>query len=157
MRFAVLVLVTAAALAQQPGGQPRAMRQGRPTDGQVQQQQATPQKPGVVRGSVVSATGEPLKKAEVTLRAQGRGGTGYSTTTDANGSFTFASVEPGTYAAIAQRNGYVSGDLTRRSLNTVTVTAGQEASSVVLKLTPQGVITGRVSDEDGDALAFAQV
>lgn len=122
-----------------------------------------------VTGRVVDAvTGAPLRKANVTISgvAAGRGGTGgggqfngippspgaRSLTTDSNGQF-LAELAPGNYLAQAQRNGYVE---TPAATATFTIAAG-ETPAVTLKLTPHGVVSGRVVDEEGEPVAHAQV
>ena len=133
----------------------------REQQGDAAQQSAGP--PGSVRGQVVSATGEPLRKAEVVLRPLSRGGVGmmpegaFTMTTDATGVFAFDGVPPGNYAVSAQRNGYVRQDgETRfgpRTTPPVVVTSGQAVTGITIKLVPHGVVAGRVVDEDGEAVA----
>lgn len=159
-----------------------------PLSGQTPERRATAgqtAEPGSVRGVVVGAADEPLRKAEVTLRPLGsRGGQGVagtmaggrammgmsgggggvlSQTTDANGSFRFDDLSPGTYAITVQRNGYVRSDASRAGARpgagsaTFTVSPGQTVSGLSVKLVPHGVVAGKVTDEDGDPVAFASV
>src|SRR5205085_2068897 len=62
-----------------------------------------------IEGTVVSAaTGEPLKKAHLSLRPMNqRDGTPYGTTTDNAGHFVIDNVDPGRYSFSASRNGFV--------------------------------------------------
>jgi protocatechuate 3,4-dioxygenase beta subunit len=113
--------------------------------------------PGSVRGQVVSAAGEPLRKAEVVLRSlSGRSGV-YSMTTDASGVFNLEGVAPGNYAVSAQRTGYVRQDAGARTTGRaatppIVVGPGQAVTGVTITLVPHGVITGRVVDEDGEPM-----
>ena len=105
--------------------------------------------PGSVEGRVVSATtGEPLRKATLTLKASGSGARGsIVATSDNDGNFRMTSVAPGRYYLNGERTAYVAG----QHPDWIDVTSGQATRVSSLKLIPQSVITGRVSDEDGDA------
>ncbi len=128
-----------------------------------------------LEGRVISLAGDPLRKATVRLQmlagprpAQTTAGTpmqvimsNYSSTTDNDGGFVFEDVEPSRYALSAERNGFVRAvygakgqDSQSSQLN---LTAGQRMTGVVLKMTPQAMIGGKITDEDGDPLANAQV
>src|SRR5437016_2408336 len=63
-----------------------------------------------IEGTVVNViTGEPLKKAHLTLRPLGmQNGIPYGTTTDNAGHFLIDDVDPGRYSFSANRNGFVS-------------------------------------------------
>jgi hypothetical protein len=139
-------------------------RRGQSQDGQQPQQAAGP--PGSVRGQVVSATGEPLRKAEVVLRLMNRGGgmagaSAFSMTTDGTGVFVFDGVPPGNYSLSAQRNGYVRQDADvrfgPRTTPPVVVGAGQAVTGITIKLVPHGVVAGKVVDEDGEPVARVAV
>src|ERR1039457_4468036 len=85
-----------------------------------------------VKGTVVnSMTGEPLKKAHLSLRPIGQqDGMPYGTTTDAGGHFLLDDVDPGRYSFIASRNGFVTQQYSRdgaaRRATTLTLAAGQK-------------------------------
>jgi protocatechuate 3,4-dioxygenase beta subunit len=118
------------------------------------------QAPATIRGQVTSVTGDPIRKADVTLRSiDARPGQGnvVMTTSDPAGLFIFSNVQPGKYIVTAQRNGFVSQNARRPAIQTLTVSPGQDLSGVVIKLTPHSVITGKVLDEDGDPLYGATV
>ena len=120
-------------------------------------QPATTQKPGKVEGVVTnSVTGDPVKKANVTMQGTGN----YSTVTDAAGHFQFDSVGPGTYFPMAMRDGFMPDQ--RKSNNSavpdrITVAEEQQIKDVAIKLVPMAVISGHVLDEDGDPVVQAQV
>jgi 5-hydroxyisourate hydrolase-like protein (transthyretin family) len=152
------------ALAQQPQAQP-------PAQPASSEQSA---KPATLEGRILNAkTGEPVRKANVTLRRSGVSGAGggtigsisasgppaapYAATTDAQGKFHINNVEPATYHLTVERQGFVRqeyGSRNRSRMGTpITLNPGQEMNAIELKLTPQAVITGRVLDEDGDPLS----
>lgn len=116
-----------------------------------------------VEGSVVnSITGEPLKKAHLSLRPLGApGGTPYGAETDGAGHFLFDGVDPGRYILSISRNGFVNQQYSpqgsSRQSSPLDLAAGQKLKQLVVKLSPQGVISGRVLDEDGEPLANANV
>ena len=107
----------------------------------------------------MSTTGEVLRKVTLTLRPNGRGGGSYGTTSAADGSFRFASVDQGTYALIGERTGYVRETLSTPSGQTkpVEVVSEKNTSGIELKMTPQSVIAGHVFDEDGDPIQSVNV
>src|ERR1017187_3792473 len=130
--------------------------------------QTTPDKPekGLLEGKVLnSVTGEPVRKAQVDLlnkSAPPKGkpellGAG-SAVTDAAGRFEFTALAPGGYGLAAFRGGFASPNVHGESkfLN-VTLASGEEKRDIVIRLTPLGVITGRILDEDGDPIRQIQV
>jgi len=118
-----------------------------------------------LEGHVLSqTTGEPLRKANLHLAMLQRLGVGpansqmprYVVSSDAGGKFAFEDVEAGRYSLSADRAGYVRQNYGARAANSggtnLTLDSGQEIKGIVLKLVPQGVISGRVVDEDGDPM-----
>ncbi len=107
----------------------------------------------------MSTTGEVLRKVTLTLRPNGRGGGSYGTTSAADGSFRFPSVDQGTYALTGERTGYVRETLSTPSGQTqpIEVVSEKNTSGIELKLTPQSVIAGHVFDEDGDPVQSVNV
>ena len=104
-----------------------------------------------ISGRVYSAsTGAPLKKADVRLAGQGVNArlTEAARTTDAEGAFRFDRLGAGQYTALADRNGYLSATAPR-------IACG--ATDVVIKMSPQGMIYGRVIDDDGEPFGHASV
>lgn len=178
--FAVTLMCSVAAWAQAPQA-PQAP-QGRPRQTARSSMPSTAgaaaveEKPGAIRGQVVSSTGEPLRKAEVSLRPSGgrgagggdprmgppgMGGGGSVQTTDASGNFAFEAVQPGTYTLSAQRAGFVRADYSRgasgRAPTPVEVTSGGATGGIAIRMTPQAVLAGKVTDEDGDPIMHASV
>ena len=105
-----------------------------------------PPKVGTVSGRVVHGmTGEPVRKATVTLTVQR---TTMQGTTGADGAFVIGQVPGGEYRLTAIKSGFLRGNYPYA----VKVDPGQSMTGLELRLTPQGVISGKVVDEDGDPL-----
>ncbi len=122
-------------------------------------------KPGescTVEGQVVkSTTGEGVKKISVQMDSVGEGRQRRSVITDANGHFVFSDVPPGRYVMSAGGNGYPQQGYgqrgRRRRMNMLVLAPGQHEKDIIFRLQPAAVITGTVSDEDGDPVVNAQV
>ena len=105
----------------------------------------------MVSGRVVHGlTGEPVRKATVTVTVQR---TTMQGTTGADGAFVIGQVPGGEYRMTAVKTGFLRGNYPYA----VKVDPGQSMTGLELRLTPQGVITGKVVDEDGDPLERATV
>lgn len=115
---------------------------------------------GAICGKIVSSSGEPLRKAEVTASSF-ENHTEYISLTGSDGLFAFDALQPGQYHLRARRAGYVPAAYgTQDEMfpgTPVTVTPGREIRDIVIALQPQSVITGRVLDEDGDPLEGVHV
>jgi hypothetical protein len=119
----------------------------------------------VIAGSVVDATtGQPLKKAWVTLLPVGGPRLRVQTitvSTDAGGRFAFRGVRPGQYVLEAGRTGYVRQRYGEQPEKTwperLTVAADTHLTDIVFRLIPAGVISGRVLDEDGEPMPWVLV
>ncbi|MEO5922901.1 MAG: carboxypeptidase-like regulatory domain-containing protein [Bryobacteraceae bacterium] len=121
------------------------------------------QQPGRVEGRVVTPTGEPVGKATVrlapTTNVPGQAAAAYVEITSSDGRFVAENVAPGRYNASAQRIGYA---LTRTNAGVAVssifdVAAGETKSGIEIRLTPLAVLTGIVTDADGDPAPGAQV
>jgi len=116
-----------------------------------------------VEGTVVNAvSGEPVKKAHLSLRPAGApNGVPYGTDTDGAGHFLFDGVDPGRYTLSISRTGFVNQQYSpqgnSRQSSPIELAAGQKLKQLTVKLTPQGVLSGRVLDEEGEPLANANV
>ena len=120
----------------------------------------------VVSGTVVNAlSGEPLKKANIRLELQNAAAPdfssnpkvpGYATSSAADGSFRFESIEPGDYRLVATHSGYLNttyGAKNSKSSGTIiALRRTQQMTGLKLSMSPQAVVTGRVLDSDGDPL-----
>jgi hypothetical protein len=123
--------------------------------------EAKPPKKTHVEGTVISLAGEPVKKATVRLAlVEAPPGTGavapssYSETTDDAGKFSIEGATPGSYTLSASKTGFIAGRYGARTTAapgaTVTLTEGGELRGLEIKLTPQGIVTGHVTDLDGE-------
>ena len=118
-----------------------------------------------VEGTILSLNGAVVRKA--TVRLQGTGGqpgqlpVSYIETTDNGGKFVFDDVAPGRYLLSAEKPGFVSARYGARANTSpgtqLTLTAGTETKDLAIKMTPQGVIAGKVLDQDGDPVISVQV
>ncbi|MEO7145353.1 MAG: carboxypeptidase-like regulatory domain-containing protein, partial [Bryobacteraceae bacterium] len=122
--------------------------------------------PAGIEGRTLNAAGEPIRKANLTLRPMdtkpGEASVQpYAATSDAEGKFAFEAVEPGRYQLWAERPGYMRqayGAKRNPMQGTMlTLSAGQHMKDVNITLMPQAVISGKVTDEDGDPVARVQV
>jgi hypothetical protein len=107
-----------------------------------------------VAGIVInSVTGQPIPRALVQIA----GPEHYSVLTGADGKFHLDRVPQGQFPITVQKPGFFS----ERELTRVfgSVQAGPGMAQVVLKLVPEGVIYGRITDAEGESLegAFAKV
>ncbi len=120
-----------------------------------------------LEGYVLSVTGEAVRKA--TLRLQGNGPaqnaqvlpTTYTESTDTAGKFVFEDVAEGSYTLAAEKAGFVTqryGARTTGSAGTVlTLVSGLTLKDLNIKMTPQGVVSGKVFDLDGDPVNGGQL
>jgi hypothetical protein len=115
-----------------------------------------------IEGQVLSAsTGAPLKNA--TLRVSFTGFVPpphsvtepdeFETTSDSEGRFLFDAIPSVRYRLTGDRAGYIAGGYDA----TLDCVASPEHANVVIKLIPQGVISGRVIDDDGEPVPGAEV
>jgi hypothetical protein len=105
-------------------------------------------KPGGIEGTVVNAlTGEPVARASVKVAAKGKH---YGAATDAEGKFAIAAVDPGAYDFSCERVGFLP--------SSESVEIGSELTTRrTVKLMPEGSISGRVVDPDGQPVEGAAV
>jgi hypothetical protein len=110
------------------------------------------QSAAVVEGRIVSAaTGQPLKRAIVTLTGIPSSiqpvAESYACLSDADGRFTVKDVVPGAYQASASRTGYWNEKPgVARQLKAL---PGQRVAGIEIRLVPLGAISGRIVDENG--------
>lgn len=103
-------------------------------------------------GRVVNATtGEPLKKAQVILRATASSDLSYHAATDEQGGFALPAVAGGNYELVVQRPGFV------QAAKSLALSGGDTVDDAVVRLIPHGVVAGRVIDRDGDPMARVTV
>ena len=130
--------------------------------------QARPDDSCSISGQVTNAaTGEPVRRALVYLRRidTSPGVTNVqvtqSGTTDAAGRFALSGILPGKYRLLAERSGFIPTQYGSRGPTNggtlITLEPGQKSSDMTMRLTPHGVIAGRVLDEEGEPVPNANV
>jgi len=170
MRFVSLLLLASTLVSGQQGG-----AANRSADGSVPS--ANPQAAAEtkaedlcsVQGQVLNlVTGEFLKKATLVLNRTDLSQTmmtapppSYTTTSDAEGKFFMKEIEPGQYRLRVTRNGFVSSEYGSRGPlrlgTTISLDKGKNVKDITFRLTPHGIITGCILDEDGDPVPYVQV
>src|SRR5271163_591974 len=110
-----------------------------------------------IAGSVIQEPGSrPLKKVVVQIMAedQKRGGN-YTASTDSDGHFHVEDVVPGRYRIFFEKTGMVevNGRGLKADVDVFTVRSGQALDDLHFRMLPTAVITGRVTDEDGDPMS----
>jgi Carboxypeptidase regulatory-like domain len=146
--FALLAAVTTATAQSPARDQPQTPRAGT----------------GAIRGRVVRAdTGEPLRRVQVRIdewSAKDSSGPA-STMTDAQGRYELTELPAGTYHVKATRGGYVEVAYGQRRPfergRPVELAEGAVLQNVDFALPLGGVVTGRVVDEMGEAIAQVSV
>ena len=123
-----------------------------PRDGAAAPQKGT----GIVRGRVVAAEGgRPLRRARITLTGEGGGPDSRRlTSTSLDGRYEFKDLPAGRYRVSVQRGGYLPLDYGQRRPGEqgrpVQLADAQTLENVDFHLPRMGIITGRVTDEDGE-------
>ena len=120
-----------------------------------------------IEGRVVNAlTGEPLKKAGLFLLSsepppRDTPQTLYSTVSGPDGHFAMTNLPPGPYWLSVDRSGFTRAGYGARTPGQrgamIHLSRGQTLTDVDFRLTPQGIVLGRVVDEDGEPVINAQV
>jgi Carboxypeptidase regulatory-like domain len=103
---------------------------------------------------------EPVKKALIELIAESQSdGGNYTALTGVDGGFRIENIVPGRYRLFVERTGFQEIDKHQRRTEgrVLTLSAGQELKDLVIRLQAAAVVEGRVTDEDGDPMAEAQV
>ncbi len=178
-RWLILVLVAIAAWGQPPPPPPQARIPAAATSGGGNNKLDAKDRARLEGVVVNAATGEPLRKVTVTARGSSSGGgqqflrtqdgsiavdqqegPGIGVT-DALGNFVIEDVAPGRYAVTAARTGFVNAQWGSRGPGKqgapLTIAAGQKVRDLTIRMTPQGVVSGRVVDEDGDPMQGVMV
>jgi len=116
-----------------------------------------------VEGRVVnSVNGMPVPNVTLTLRSvSSPRPLKYVVTSDVGGGFLFDLVEPRRYELSGQKVGFLRESYGAERVGgngtPLTVPGGQHMKGLVFKLTPQGVISGRVTDESGEPMERVSV
>jgi len=106
-----------------------------------------------IQGKVLQDPGgQPIRKANVQFSARdGQSLDQYSDTTDADGRFKLDDVKPGRYMATVEHPGFVQSASGKRPAS-ILVQPGQGTTDLVFYMQPAAVITGKVTDLDGDPM-----
>lgn len=121
-------------------------------------QQAEEPKPPVLEGKVVErGTGAPVAKASVTLVRTGSSEMNPpKVDTDAEGKFKFEDLKAGTYLVLAEKTGYsrvAYGAKNDGALRGIPIRLGMnERRTIDIAIVKQGLVTGKVTDAEGEAL-----
>jgi hypothetical protein len=109
----------------------------------------------VVEGAVInSVTGEPIRAALVQIQI----GQQISLLTGPDGKFRFDRVPPSQLTIMVRKPGYFSEqEISQGPIANQLTQVGPGMRPVILKLTPDGAIYGRVTDADGDPIQNLQV
>ena len=167
--LAATLAVTAASAATTPAGRwwarrrrPRpgpAARSRRAAAGCARQSAAAAGTASVSGTVVVAGTGQPARRARVTLNAT-EGGGSRTATTDEEGRYAFDQLAAGRYNVSASKSGHVGVTYGQarpgRPGTPIQLTEGQKFAAN-LQLPRGSVITGTVVDEYGEATAGTQV
>jgi hypothetical protein len=141
-RFLCLAVLASCALCQQSGVVP------------------TSQKAAIDGIVTKDPSGEAVKKVLVELIAENqKQGGDYTATTGPDGAFRIENILPGRYRLFAERTGFLDIDKHhgRSEGRVITLRPGEEVKDLQIRLQAAAVLRGRVTDEDGDPLAGAEV
>src|ERR1700722_8754767 len=112
-------------------------------------------------GTIVDEPGShPLKKVLVQVVAEDQRHNGnYSASTDTDGHFRIDNIVPGRYRVFFEKSGFaeVNGRGHRADVNVVTVPADTPLDDLVFHMLSTAVITGHITDEDGDPMSNVRV
>jgi hypothetical protein len=111
---------------------------------------------GAIRGYVLDLHRTPIEGANVVANRKGRT---VVTQADASGRFSFEGLDTDSYNIVAAKPGYVPWPQPAPGVSGLPVSlgAGEEREGIEVMLARAGVISGRVTDEYGDALQNAVV
>ena len=115
-----------------------------------------------ISGMVVKLAGsEPVKTATVQLQSVQDLAHSISVVTDVGGRFELKGIDPGHYRLKVSRTGFVPQEYGQKTPNDpgseIRLSPGQNLRDLLFRLIPWGVIAGRVLDEEGEPLPWAQV
>src|ERR1700722_974449 len=113
-----------------------------------------------IAGTVVSKIdGHPLARARVVVRATKDPRKFDSQVTADDGKFDFLSIPAGKYSLSGAKRGYITTAYDQHDqFSTAIVTgAGLDTESLVLRMAPAAVISGRILDESGEPVRHASV
>jgi hypothetical protein len=113
-----------------------------------------------------SQTSELVKKATLHLYPRAKDGgfgnaQGFAATSQSDGAFRFEGLEPGEYRLSGERAGFINTRYGAKGNSgtgtTLLLKPGQHLTGINLALVPQGVVSGKVLDDDGDPMGQVSV
>jgi len=115
-----------------------------------------------VQGQIIQQPGgQPIRKVNVRLSgtAEEQGDAAdLVAVTDADGHFKIEDIKPGTYRVGYDRSGFVDAEKRHHGTRMLlSLEAGQEMNDLVFHMVPAAVITGKVTDIDGDPAQWVSV
>ncbi len=115
-----------------------------------------------ISGMVVKLAGsEPVKTATVQLQSLQDLAHTISVVTDVGGRFELKGIDPGRYRLKINRTGFVTQEYGQKTSNDpgaeIRLVPGQVLRDLLFHLIPWGIIAGRVLDDQGEPLPWAQV
>ncbi len=113
-----------------------------------------------IAGTVVSkADGRPLARARITVRDAIDPKKFLSIVTAEDGKFEFTGLPAGKYSLTGARRGFISASYDQHDQYSTAIVTGAEldTETLVLRLAPDAVITGKVLDEFGEPVRHATV
>jgi 5-hydroxyisourate hydrolase-like protein (transthyretin family) len=113
-----------------------------------------------IAGKVInSVTGDPVRRATVSVLAQSDSHTIASTTTDSEGHFALENLPAAKYQLAASRRGFRTAFYDQHDdFNTAIVTGpSQDTESLIFRLTPGSILHGVVTADGGDPVKDAEV
>jgi hypothetical protein len=126
--------------------------------GWAQTPPAATDQPAAISGVVTnSVTGEPIPRAHVLFRPVSNRPNAnqqtYGAMTTADGKFSIAPIQPANYTVFTEHAGFDSPPIMRP----LKIDPGDKKDDYKIEMIPQGAITGRVVDANGDAVEGAVV
>jgi carboxypeptidase family protein len=113
-----------------------------------------------IAGTVVSkADGRPLARARITVRDASDPKKFLSIVTAEDGKFEFTGLPAGKYSLTGARRGFISASYDQHDQYSTAIVTGAalDTETLVLRLAPDAVITGKVLDEFGEPVRHATV